>query len=308
MSLVGRALDASVLFAFDRSGFERHARRFVAADTAVSMTGKSVLVTGATSGLGFETARSLAALGATVHLLCRDERRGEETRRGIAQEFPSAELLLHRLDVSLVSDVKRFCIGFRGPVDVLINNAGVLPLSLERTSEGHETSFATNVLGPFALTQGLLPKLTLSRGRVVTVSSGGMLLAKLALPVLRGDVERYDGVTAYAQAKRAQVIVSELWATANPEVTFSSMHPGWADTPGVRASLPTFYRWTKARLRTAAQGADTITWLAVTPRLGGKSGLFWFDREPVSTHPLALTRESQADREALWDVCERLTR
>lgn len=308
MSLLARALDASVLFSFDRSGYERHARRFVAADTAVSMTGKSVLVTGATSGLGLAAARSLAALGATVHLLGRDEARGRAAVEAIAHDFPSAELVLHRLDVSLLADVRRFTEGFRGPVDVLINNAGVLPLRLERTREGHELAFATNVLGPFALTQALLPKLVLSHGRVITVSSGGMLLAKLSLPVLRGEVDPFDGVTAYAQTKRAEVILTELWAAQHPDVTFSSMHPGWADTPGVQASLPAFHRALKARLRTPVQGADTITWLAVTPRLAGKSGLFWFDREPVATHLVALTREREADRQALWELCERLTR
>lgn len=307
MSLLDRALDASVFFSFDRSGFERHARRFVAADTKVSMEGRSVVVTGANSGIGFETARALAALGATVHLVCRNEARGEAARARLATEFPSAKLVLHQLDVSSLPAVKRFCDRFKGAVDVLVNNAGVLLDAPARTAEGHELTYATNVLGPFVLTAGLLPKLTVSKGRVVTVSSGGMLLQKLSLPVLRGDTKRFDGVTAYAQTKRAEVILSEAWAARHPDVTFASMHPGWADTPGVRSSLPGFYDAMKSRLRTAAQGADTVTWLAVAPRLGQTSGLFWFDRAPASTHPLKWTRESEAERAELWRGCDAVT-
>lgn len=304
MSLLDRALDASVFFSFDRSGFERHARRFVPGDVKVSMTGKSVVVTGANSGIGFAVARSLAALGATVHLVCRNPTRGAEALATLNAEFPSAKLILHQLDVSSLPAVKRFCELFKGPVDVLINNAGVLLGAPARTAEGHELTYATNVLGPFVLTSGLMPKLIVAKGRVITVSSGGMLLTKLSLPVLQGQVEKFDGVVAYAQTKRAEVILSELWAARQPEVTFASMHPGWADTPGVSGSLPTFYDMMKERLRTAAQGADTVTWLAVAPRLGSTSGLFWFDRAPAATHPLRWTRESPEDRDALFLACE----
>lgn len=305
MPFLDTLLDASVVFSFGRSGFERHARRFVATDTRVSMQGRSVLVTGANSGLGFATARALAALGATVHLLCRDEGRGQAALETLRKELPSSDLHLHRLDVSRLADVRRFVEGFKGPVDVLVNNAGVLPDTLTRTDEGHELTFATNVLGPFALTAALMPKLLVSKGRVVTVASGGLFTQKLSLPILQGQVASFDGVVAYAQTKRAEVILSELWAVKQPEVTFSTMHPGWADTPAVRSSLPRFYKVTKGMLRTAEQGADTIVWLCVAPRLVGKSGLFWFDRAPVSPHVVRWTKEEPADREALWASCER---
>ena len=113
---------------------------------------------------------------------------------------------------------------------------------------------------------------------------------------------------AYAQTKRAEVILNELWAVKHPDITFSAMHPGWADTPAVRSSLPRFYKVTRALLRTAEQGADTILWLAVAPRLSGKSGLFWFDRAPVATHLGRWTKESSEDRERLWHVVEEATR
>ncbi len=307
MGLFDRALDASVLFSFDRSGFERHARRFVEADLRVSMQGKVVLVTGANSGLGFSTARALAALGATVQLLCRDEARGQAALERIKTELPSADVHLSRLDVSRLADVRRFIETFRGPVDVLVNNAGVLPDTLTKTDEGHEVTFATNVLGPYALTEGLLPRLLLSKGRVITIASGGMFTQKLDLAVLQGDVKRFDGVVAYAQTKRAEVILSEQWAQKHPDITFSTMHPGWADTPAVRSSLPRFYKVTKGILRSPEQGADTIVWLAVAPRLTGKSGLFWFDREPVSPHFVAWTKENEHQREELAKLVEKAT-
>ncbi|MBL8919031.1 MAG: SDR family NAD(P)-dependent oxidoreductase [Myxococcaceae bacterium] len=308
MALLDAILDASVVFSFDRSGFERHAQRFVAADTRVSMQGKSVLITGANSGLGFATARALAALGATVHLLCRDEGRGRAARDALSKELPSADLHLHQLDVSVLAEVRRFVEGFKGPVDVLVNNAGVLPDTMTRTAEGHELTFATNVLGPFALTTALLPKLLVAKGRVITVASGGLYTQKLSLPILQGAVERFDGVVAYAQTKRAEVILNELWAVKQPDITFSAMHPGWADTPAVQSSLPRFYRLTRSRLRTPDQGADTAVWLAVAPRLAGKSGLFWFDRAPVSTHLARWTKESSEDRERLWRLVEQPVR
>ncbi|MER2559126.1 MAG: SDR family NAD(P)-dependent oxidoreductase [Myxococcaceae bacterium] len=304
MGLFDKVLDTSVVFSFDRTGFERHARRFVEADLRVSMQGKVVLVTGANSGLGFSTARALSALGATVHLLCRDEARGQAAVERIKAELPSADAHLTRLDVSRLAEVRRFVETFRGPVDVLVNNAGVLPDTFTRTDEGHEVTFATNVLGPYALTEGLLPRLLLSKGRVITVASGGMFTQKLDLSILQGAVTRFDGVVAYAQTKRAEVILSEQWAVKHPDVTFSTMHPGWADTPAVRSSLPRFYRVTKGILRTPEQGADTIVWLAVAPRLAGKSGLFWFDREPVSPHLVGWTKESAQQREQLATLVE----
>lgn len=307
MGLLDSVLDASVVFSFDKNGFERHARRFVESDLQRSLRGVAVVVTGANSGIGFAASRALAALGATVHLACRDEARGSVALESLRRELPSAELHLHRLDVSSLADVSRFVTTFKGPVDVLVNNAGVLPSMLTRTPEGHEVTFATNVLGPHALTKGLLPKLLVAKGRVVTVTSGGMFTQKLDLSVLTAERGPFDGVVAYAQTKRAEVVLCEQWASAQPEITFSTMHPGWADTPAVRSSLPRFYRLTRSILRTPEQGADTVVWLAAADRLTGKSGLLWFDREPVSAHPLRVTREAPGDRERLWDLVERLS-
>lgn len=299
MSLLDQFLDASIVPSLGRAGFRRHARTFVANDLAVDLTGKVVLVTGANSGLGFATAHRLAALHAEVWLLCRDPQRGADALARLKAELPQSNAHLAALDVSLLADVRRFANGFDRPVDVLVNNAGVMPPARTTTPEGHELTFATNVLGPFALTRLLLPKLKARAGRVVTVSSGGMYTQSLELPRLRGD-GRYDGVTAYAQTKRAEVLLNELWAARVPEVMFAAMHPGWVDTPALRVSLPRFYRWTKALLRSPEEGADTSVWLAACPRIAQMSGLFWFDRTIAPTHVFPVIRESPEERTQLW--------
>lgn len=303
-SLVDRLLDTSVVFSFDRTGFKRHAREFGALPR---LEGKTVLITGANSGLGFAATEALARLGATVVMACRDQGRAESARAALLEAAPKADLRLAVLDVSQVGDVRRFCDAWQGPLDVLVNNAGVLPLSLQRTGEGHELTFATNVLGPFALTRGLLPTLRASQGRVLTVSSGGMYLARHDPQALEGKVAEFDGVAAYAQTKRAEVMLNARLAAHEPGVWFAALHPGWADTPAVRASLPRFHAVTRAILRTPAEGADTIVYLAATPVRAETSGRFWFDRAPAPEHVVPWTREREGDTQRLWERLEALT-
>jgi hypothetical protein len=106
-----------------------------------------------------------------------------------------------------------------------------------------------------------------------------------------------------------QVVLAEVFADELPaeRITVSAMHPGWADTPAVRSSLPRFWNTMQRRLRTPAEGADTVIWLAASRAARGQSGRFWFDRQPRSAHLLPWTRESSAERAALRDLCERAT-
>jgi NAD(P)-dependent dehydrogenase (short-subunit alcohol dehydrogenase family) len=194
-------------------------------------------------------------------------------------------------------------------VDVLVHNAGVLPDHRVETRDSLELTLATHVVGPFLLTRLLRPRLLESKdGRVIWVSSGGMYTRRLSLEDPNWKQRDYDGVRAYAETKRAQVVLAELWAEdlAGSPVVVNSMHPGWADTPAVQSSLPRFHRLTRNILRTPAEGADTVVWLAASPAEGALSGRFFFDREPRRTHLLPFTRESEADRRALWALCERL--
>ena len=306
-AFAGSLLDATILFSFDRSGFRRHAARFRAEDLKVSMAGKTCLVTGGNSGIGKATATGLAARGAEVVLLCRSRERGETAARDLRVKTGNTSVGVEELDVSEQASIRAFVRRFRSPrVDVLVNNAGVLPDRRMVTADGVELTLATNLLGPYLLTELLLPKLGASAdARVVSVASGGMYTQTLDVKaLLSGGPDPFDGVVQYALTKRALVVQNELWAERHRKagVTFSSMHPGWADTPAVRTSLPRFRKVTRGILRTPEEGADTVIWLAVAPTLAGRSGLFWFDREPVSTHYLPWTKEAPEEREALAEA------
>jgi NAD(P)-dependent dehydrogenase (short-subunit alcohol dehydrogenase family) len=195
-------------------------------------------------------------------------------------------------------------------IHVLVNNAGVLLNRRTTTAEGHEATLATNLLAPFLLTQSLLPCLRSSApSRIVNVSSGGMYATGLALDDLQYEKSAYDGARAYARTKRALVVLTEMWADAlkGSGVVVHAMHPGWADTPGVASSLPGFRTVTRRLLRTAEEGADTITWLAASREAAKTSGQFWLDREPHTTSVLPGTDASPQERQALWDALEALT-
>jgi NAD(P)-dependent dehydrogenase (short-subunit alcohol dehydrogenase family) len=177
-------------------------------------------------------------------------------------------------------------------------------------ADGIELTLATNVIGPFLLTNLLIPVLEKSApARIINVSSGGMYTQKLRGDDLQGEHEQFDGPTVYARTKRAQVVLTELWAEqlAGTGVVVHSMHPGWSDTPGVRSSLPRFYAATRPLLRTPAQGADTIVWLGAAAEPGHSSGRFWHDRRPRPTHLLRWTRETRQERTRLLAECRRLS-
>ncbi len=303
-------LDRTIVFSFDRTGYRRHAAGFVPGDLDVDLSGKVAIVTGANAGLGYEIALGLARLGATVRLVCRHAARGEAALQRLADEARHPHLRLDVVDVSSLAAVRAYVASLdAAQVDVLVNNAGVLLDELSFTEEGLERTLATNLVGPFLLTELLLPKLARSAdARVVQVSSGGMYSERLDVAALESaGVRRFDAVAAYARTKRAQVVLNELWAERHAAfpITWSAMHPGWADTPGVRTSLPRFRLVTQHILRTPAEGADTAVWLSACRRLRGESGYFWFDRTRQPTHLWSRTREPAEEREVFWRALER---
>jgi NAD(P)-dependent dehydrogenase (short-subunit alcohol dehydrogenase family) len=246
------------------------------------LDGKVVLVTGVKAGLGRAIADGLARQGADVHVAVRGD-----------VDLP---FTVHTLDVSLLNDVRAFAAGWDGPLHAVVHNAGVMPPQRRETSEGHELTLATHVLGPHLLTK-LLPG-----HRSIWVSSGGMYAQKLVTDDLEYLKSEYKGVTAYARTKRMQVVLAKEWARRGQDV--SSAHPGWVDTPGITDSLPLFKTLTRPILRTPAQGADTFVWLAgadVPP------GRFWHDRKARPEHYLPSTRESETDRRTFWDAVEALS-
>ena len=277
------------------------------------LDGKVVLVTGASSGIGLAVAEGFACLGAAVWLLARSEERGERARAQIVTRSGNGDVHVGLGDLSDLGAVRRFAESLTRQVprlDVLVNNAGALLGERTLSVDGVELTFATNVLGPFLLTNMLIPVLEQSEpARIINVSSGGMYTQRIKADDLQTAHEKFDGPAVYARSKRAQVILTELWAQRlqRSGVVVHAMHPGWVNTPGLQSSLPRFYGVTKRLLRTPREGADTVVWLGSAPEPARSSGGFWHDRRRRPTHRVPWTRETPADRERLWAECERLS-
>jgi dehydrogenase/reductase SDR family member 12 len=309
--LVDKALDWTVLPGYSRVGYE--VRERIVARGPLELDGKVAIVTGATSGIGEASCVGMAKAGAEVHLVVRDLERGEGAKGRIADKagVDADSLKLHRCDLSKLGSVRSFAAGFlrsNPRLDVLVNNAGVMPPRRTQTDEGFELTFATNVLGPFLLTAKLVP--ALGKGapsRVINVSSGGMYTAKLDVDDPQLEKQEFSGSRFYTHTKRAEVALGDEWARRlAPDVAVFSMHPGWVATPGLSASLPGFDKLMRPLLRDAAGGADTIVWLAGSPSLDGQTGGFWHDRRRRPEHRLARTRETPAERERFFAECEAL--
>lgn len=219
---------------------------------------------------------------------------GGDVDRGAAVADLRSRVLLHVVDISSLASIDTFAAGYLAdgtPLHGLVNNAGVMLDTVIPSADGIESVFATNTLGTYALTERLLPAAVATPGPsvVVVVSSAGMLTADLevegvAAAAMVADSPpaspagassparastlvagaRQDGAAAYAVTKRQQLALVEAWAAAAPPgVAFHACHPGWADTSGVRTSMPGFHRVFQHLLRTPAQGADTPLWLTI---------------------------------------------
>lgn len=290
---------------FGKSGYASASKKFDSNALEVDVSNQAFMITGANSGIGKAAALAIAKKGGTVHMVCRNPERGETAQKEITEESGNNNIHLHILDMSDCQKVCQFAQEFAESgksINVLVNNAGCMVNEREVTPDGLEKNFATNTMGTYLLTTMLLSCLKQNRNsRVITVSSGGMYTHKLNLADLQSENGTFDGTMVYAHQKRQQVIMTEQWAKAFPEIHFSVMHPGWADTPAVRTSMPGFYNSMKNKLRTAEQGADTIIWLAIAEAVAQQpSGNFWLDRSPQSTHlSMAWTRSSKEEEEKL---------
>lgn len=272
------------------------------------LDGRVVVLTGFTSGIGLAAATRLGELGATLHLIGRDPTRVKTTAESLFSKGCSVFTSVADMgDLDAVHSIAAEIIDAHPHIDVVVHNAGALSSNYAESPQGFEMTVASQVLGPFLLTSLLIPILgdEQSPGRVITVASGGMYAERLDLDRLLMDSISYNGVRAYARAKRAQVELNVEWSERNQSrVLFHAMHPGWVDTPGVEKSLPRFAAVTKPVLRTAAEGADTIVWLAgVDAGQLGSSGGFWLDRHRRSITKIPGTSASRVERDRLWRWC-----
>jgi NAD(P)-dependent dehydrogenase (short-subunit alcohol dehydrogenase family) len=247
----------------------------------VDLTGKRAIVTGASSGIGIETARALADAGAEVTLAVRDVAAGERVAADIGGTTRVAAL-----DLSDLASVNAFAETWSGPLHILVNNAGVMAIQeLTISASGHEMQFATNHLGHFALAVGLHDALVAAGGaRIVSVSSGGHLRS----PVIFDDVDYafrdYDPFGAYGQSKTANVLfaveATRRWSAEG--VFANALMPGGIATP-LQRHLPSHYakdaleafKAAGTDFKTVEQGASTSTLLAASPLLDGIGGRYF---------------------------------
>lgn len=317
--VVDGALEATIVGSFTRVGYVVR-RRTAAWTDPPSMRGRVAIVTGASSGIGRAAVVGLARLGARVYLVGRDKNRTYEAAEAVQSAGGDAEPVV--LDVSDARALTAFAERFSASnsrLDALVHNAGALLADYCTTTDGIEMTVATHVLAPFRLTWLLAPMLQASGDAVVViVASGGMYAETLDLERLEMHREDYDGVRAYARAKRAQVVLSHAWADrlGRYGVASYAMHPGWVNTPGLATGLPSFKRLGPL-LRKAEEGADTVVWLAANgPRHQTRPGYreaptsgFWLDRRLRGEYYRPGTRPTDpfAERKILWEWCSSRT-
>lgn len=260
-----------------------------------SYAGQIWLVTGATGGLGKATALRATAKGATVYAVGRNVGALTElvrTAPGPGKIIPvTCDLSSMAAVAALTGRAEIASVRF----DVLVNNVGLLMRAFEATPEGLETSYATNLLGHHILTEDLQSKRLLQRdGVIINVVSGGLYNLPLNTRMLNIPQAHFNGFAAYAAHKRAQLALCEHWRGAFKAdgIRTYAVHPGWADTAGVKTSLPRFRQILAPILRNDHEGADTIDWLAAT-RPPEVVDQIWFDRKPRTAHAYPHTRQTR---------------
>ncbi|XP_044485425.1 short-chain dehydrogenase TIC 32 A, chloroplastic-like [Mangifera indica] len=284
----------------------------------------TVIITGATSGIGAETARVLAKRGARLVLPARSLKAAEETKARIASECPASEIVVMALDLSSLKSVRKFVAEFESlklPLNLLINNAGKFAHEHAISEDGIEMTFATNYLGHFLLSKLLLNKMietakqTGVQGRIVNVSSGihtwftGDMIRYLAQ--ISRNKNHYDATRAYALSKLANVLhtkeLAQRLKQMDANVTVNCVHPGIVRTrltrerEGFLTDLAFFL--TSKLVKTIPQAAATTCYVATHPRLENVSGKYFADCNEASTSKLG-SNSNEAAR--LWSTSELL--
>lgn len=296
-------LDRSVAVGFSRIGpaVRRRLPGWPADPAPEALRGHTVVVTGATSGLGLATAHGVLDLGAHLVIVARNAGKAARVRTELVAAHLDTQVDVVLADLADLDDVRRVAdeLAALGPLHAIVHNAGLMPPERSESPQGHELSMAVHVLGPILLTDLLRPALA-DGARVVFVTSGGMYAQKLRADDPDYTVGGYSPTTAYARSKRAQVellpLLGERWG---PGVLAYATHPGWADTPGVVESLPTFHKLTRPVLRNADTGAETTVWLTAVASPPPPGSLV-HDRRVRPTHYLSATRTKGDDVARMW--------
>jgi dehydrogenase/reductase SDR family protein 12 len=317
VSLIDDALEISVVGSFSRIGLQVRQRIFGwESPLDGSLAGRTALVTGPTSGLGRETAGQLASLGARVVLVGRSATKLTAVRDELVAEVGEDRFPIVVADMGSLASVRvavAKVLATEERLDVVVDNAGAIYPDRIIGPDGIEATLAIMAVAPFVLISGLLPLLERTGdARVICVTSGGMYTQAIDLDDLQWETEPFSGPRAYARVKRVQVTLIREWArrlraAGHSGVAVNAMHPGWADTPGLAEQLPGFYATMRPALRSAAEGVDTIVWLATAAAAGEGGGKLYLDRRPRPFDRVPRTRLSAADRRRLWDIVVGLT-
>ncbi len=285
----------------------------------VDLSGKAALVTGAASGIGIETARALAAAGAAVALAVRDVAAGQRVAEDIRATTGSAGVRVVHLDLADLASVRTLVEAWEGPLDVLVNNAGVMDSPELRTPAGWEVQFAVNHLGHFALATGLHAALAAAGGaRVVSVSSSGHASSGIRFDDLFFTRDPYDPGLAYGQSKTANVLfaVEATRRWADEGIVAKALMPGgiWTNLqrhwdPELLASMKRRYR-----TKTPEQGAATSVFVATSPSITAAGPVYYEDCRPAAVvaeirngvHGVLPHAVDPAIAARLWDVSTEL--
>ncbi len=303
--VVDALLEATVVPGFSRIGSAVRSRLEDWDAPSADLSGRVAVVTGSSSGIGRAVADAFVRLGATTWVTSRSHDRAEEVAATVTAAAAEAvdhdhpgRAIGHGVDVGELDQVRAFADRLRREsdgIDLLVHNAGALTEQRHETSAGIEATLAAHLVGPYLLTRELTDHLR-PDARVLFMSSGGMYTQPLVVSRLEMGPDDYSGTTAYARAKRGQVVLAGLLAEEwGDHPVVHAMHPGWAATPGVTAGLPVFDTVMGPILRSAEEAADTMVWLATADEPATSSGDFWHDRRRRRT--VYLPRTATADRQ-----------
>jgi NAD(P)-dependent dehydrogenase (short-subunit alcohol dehydrogenase family) len=278
-----------------------------------SLKDKIIVVTGASSGIGLVTARTLAARGAKVVMVARNADRGEAARASVLPHSPSGQVDLLLADLAKLDDVRNLA-GFLHSkydrIDALLNNAGAMHSTLQHSAEGYEMTMAVNHLAHFALTLSVLDLLRAAHGaRIVNVSSEAHRMGKVALNDLHYQRRSFNGWSAYADSKLMNLLFTyELdRRLADTGLTVNAMHPGVVATNFASDTsrwVRGAFRLARPFLRSPEAGAETLIFLASSPTVAHTSGQYFKDNRPARSSSLSHNTFLAAK---LWDVSETLT-
>ncbi|MFK7861834.1 MAG: SDR family NAD(P)-dependent oxidoreductase [Granulosicoccus sp.] len=327
-AVIDAVMEKTVLPSFSRLGTCIRSRLFKwQALDSYSLKGRVVVITGATSGIGEAGAHQYAKMGATLVVVARNAQKSDTLIANLVKTTGNTDIHAVTADLGSQEQTRKAAdeIATRWPIiDVLAHNAGALFNQRKQAANGTDLSVELMVATPFLLTgllmnnlkaaadnpQSRTPSNSPSPARVLTMSSGGMYTEGLNVEHLQMRDANYQGARQYARAKRAQVVLNEVWADkiSADNVVFHAMHPGWVNTPGINDALPGFSRILNplGLLRTADEGADTLVWLSADETPLRKSGLFWHDRQERDIDMTNKTRQADtpALRDELWRWCE----